>query len=118
MIEELVARVFTTRNLVHLEHWSTDSYAVHVALGEFYDILVGKIDGIVETYQGAFRKLEVPLLPMAKKPANIIKYLEADVKWISDHRSEISKGLTCLENLVDGITEAYFVTIYKLKGLS
>ena len=37
MIEDLIARVFCTRNCAHLAHWASDSYAEHEALGSFYE---------------------------------------------------------------------------------
>lgn len=54
MIDELISRVFASRNATHIEHWRTKSYAAHIALGEFYDGVIDNIDGIVEAYQGAF----------------------------------------------------------------
>ena len=54
MIEQLIAKVFSTRNCTHLAHWRTKSYAEHVALGDFYDSVVDLIDNLVECYQGNF----------------------------------------------------------------
>jgi len=54
MIEELVTRVFSTRNAAHLAHWKTKSFAEHSALGDFYDALIDGVDEIIEDYQGAF----------------------------------------------------------------
>ena len=54
MIEEFVSRSFALRDAAHLAHWATRSYSEHVALGEFYDGLLDKVDTIVEAYQGCF----------------------------------------------------------------
>ena len=48
MIEELVARVFALRNAAHLEHWATNSFSKHMALGSFYDDIIDKTDKLVE----------------------------------------------------------------------
>jgi len=91
MIEILIAKVFTTRGLAHLQHWSTPSYAQHMALGSFYEDIISDMDKIVEVYQGLFGKVSVPELPPSNASKNITKTLEEDVKWIADNRSKISK---------------------------
>jgi hypothetical protein len=53
MIEELVAKVFRTRNQAHLSHWKTKSYAEHQALGSFYDDIIDTTDKLVEACQGS-----------------------------------------------------------------
>ena len=74
MINVLVARVFAARNLAHLEHWKTKSYAQHMALNSFYDDVVDDIDSIVETYQGAFGLIKVPMLPEADAPKTFWRF--------------------------------------------
>ena len=118
MIEILIAKVFTTRGLAQLQHWSTSSYAQHVALGSFYEDIIPDMDKIVEVYQGMFGKVSVPELPPANASKNITKTLEDDVKWIADNRSKISKGISSIENLVDNLSATYAKTLYKLKNLS
>jgi len=118
MIEILVAKVFSTRGLAHLQHWNTPSYAQHIALGSFYSDIIEDIDKIVEVYQGLFGKIAVPELPAVIMSKNITKTLEDDIKWISDNRSKISKGISAIENLIDGLSETYLQTLYKLKNLS
>ena len=76
MINVLVARVFAARNLAHLEHWKTKSYAQHKALNEFYDGIISGIDRIVETYQGAFGLIKVPMLPEADAPKDFLAFLQ------------------------------------------
>ena len=118
MIEVLVARTFAARNIAHLEHWKTKSYAQHMAMNDFYDGVIDDVDAIVEAYQGAFSLISVPMLPEISAPKSIIKFLEDEMKWIADNRSEIAKGISAIENLVDGLSDTYLKTLYKLKNLS
>lgn len=118
MIEVLVARVFSARNVAHLAHLRTKSYAQHMALGGFYEDVVGQIDKIVEVYQVCFGIVEIPELPAATYPKNIIGYLEKEAEWISNNRTKVAKGVTAIENLIDGLSEIYFGTLCKLKNLS
>jgi len=119
MIKELVARVFAARNAAHLAHWNAKgkgSYARHVALGDFYDGVIDKIDGIVETYQGNFGLIgDVDLQPGDN--LDILKVLERDAGWLDQNRSKIAEGVRALENMVDDLAALYLSTIYKLRNL-
>lgn len=46
MIEDLVARVFKTRNQAHLSHWKTKSFAEHQALGGVYLSTIYKLKNL------------------------------------------------------------------------
>lgn len=117
MIEELVARVFATRNAIHLGHWKTKSYAEHMALGDFYEALPDKIDDIVELYQGAFDKIgAVETEPVVGK--DLIKHLQAEARWINDNRETISGDICAIENQLDDLSGLYWTVLYKLRFLS
>lgn len=117
MIEELVARVFHTRNMAHLEHWATQSYSQHMALGSFYDDIIGAIDDIVETFQGYDDLIGKVKVISAERPKDIAKFLDDEVNWIKENRDTIADGSTSVGNLLDSLMEIYFRTIYKLDNL-
>ena len=48
---------------------------------------------------------------------DVLKLLEADADWIEEHHEDICKGNRAVANLVDGVTEVYLTTIYKLRNL-
>lgn len=117
MIEELISRVFATRNAVHLAHWKTKSYAQHVALGELYDGLIDRIDAIVEMYQGAFGLIEnVDVKPISS--ADIMEHIGQEANWIEENRSAIAGDVCAIENQIDDLAGLYLTTFYKLKNLS
>ena len=119
MIEELIARVFYARNVAHFEHWRAEGvggYARHVALGEFYDGVIDALDKLVEAYQGAFEL--VGTIPAPKtKAEDILKILVEDAQWIEKNHEKICKGNRAVANLIDGVTEVYLTTTYKLRNL-
>lgn len=117
MIEELISRGFASRNAAHIEHWKTDSFARHMALGDFYESIIDKIDAIVEAYQGAFDLVKVGTLDRQPPAGDIIKYLEDDMEWISKNRMSICRGLPSLDNLLQDMEDLYLSTLYKLKRL-
>lgn len=117
MIEELVSRVFFTRNAAHLSHWATQSYSQHMALGSFYDDVLDKLDDIVETYQGSKELIGGVQVITKPVPKNMVNHLDLEVEWIRKNRETIADGCTAIENLIDGLLETYLRTIYKLDNL-
>lgn len=115
-IEELISRVFAARNLAHIAHWGTSSYAQHEALGEFYDKVIDQLDTLVEAYMGFFGKIEKVDLDYGVK-TDFATFLADEAKLICECRSQIARNNPALENLVDGLCEVYFKTFYKLANL-
>ena len=118
MIEELVARVFRTRNQAHLAHWKTKSYAEHQALGSFYDAVIDSIDKLVEAVQGSKGIIGHVNLECKDESVDIIKMLVEDANWTSKNRTKIASSVPAVENIVDELVGIYLSTIYKLKNLS
>jgi DNA-binding ferritin-like protein len=119
MIEELISRVFYARNVAHFEHWTANgvgAYARHKALGKFYDEVIDAIDKLVEAYQGAFELVGAVKAPKTKAD-DILLILIEDAEWIEKNHEAICKGNRAVANLIDGVTEVYLTTIYKLRNL-
>lgn len=117
-MEELIARIFKTRNQAHLAHWKTKSYAEHQALGSFYDDLIDALDKLVEACQGSKGIIGHVDLSCKDESVDIIKCLTEDANWISKNRSKIAHNVPALENILDEIVGLYLTTLYKLKNLS
>lgn len=118
MIEDMIARVFHTRNVTHLAHWKTRSYAEHQALGEFYDGVLDLLDKLVECYQGYCDALGEVTLTNKEMPSDISDLLTQDVDWICENRDKIAQSSSALANIIDEICALYMRTIYKLDFLS
>ena len=119
MIGQFIALLFLARDLAHREHFRVTgpgSYAKHKALGHFYDNVIDALDDLVEAYQGAF-DLIGPIPAPKTTPSDCLKALEADADWIEEHHEEICKGNRAVANLIDGVTDTYLSTIYKLRNL-
>lgn len=117
MIEELISRIFSTRNHAHIMHWATKSFAEHSALGSFYDTLVDLVDKFVETYQGSIGLVgEFKPKDYAGKKS-IMECIQEDITWMASNRDEICQNVYALENLLDEIVGEYLSTHYKLKFL-
>lgn len=116
MLEQLVTRVFATRNAAHAAHWRTTSYAQHMALGELYEALPGAIDDLVEAYQGAFTPIN-PTSGDFVSSITIIERLDADLLFVNANRLEITKGMPALDNLLQTLEGVYLKALYKLRNL-
>lgn len=118
MIEQLVSRVFYTRNAMHLAHWSEQSGYRHETLGALYKSIVDDLDAIVEAFQGCFTLIKkVPPRPGPMEVDNVEKHLAEEVDWIDENRERISKDFSAIENLVDTLSATYLSALYKLRNL-
>lgn len=118
MIEDLIARVFYTRNVAHWSHWratGNGSYAKHQALGSFYDDVIDALDSLVEAYQGACAL--IGNLPAPEGASDILSLLEGDASWIEAHHEDVCRGNRAIANLLDNVTNVYLSAIYKLRNL-
>lgn len=116
MIEEFVSRMFALRDSTHLAHWNTRSYAEHVALGEFYDELIDKVDTVIEAYQGCFGLIG-KVKPRDYSKENILKQIADTANWLADKRDDIAQDNQVIENQIDELGLFFATTHYKLKFL-
>lgn len=117
-MENFLATLFLSRDLAHGEHWRTGSYSQHMALGSFYDEIVGLADTLAEMYMGRNGVLDpIPLLEDEEKdtPEDTLR---AHLKIIEDSRYDaVPKTDTSLQNVIDEIVGLYLQTLYKLNRL-
>ena len=107
-----------SRTQVHIYHLQTKSYAEHVALGGYYDGIVGLVDGIIESYQGKYdliNSYESFGLDSYKSGDAVVTYLKALSKKV-DGAYAATKD-TFIQNQLDTVNELINSTIYKLRFL-
>ena len=113
MIAKLITKIFKERNNSHARHWSTNSYAQHQALGEFYESIIETLDKYIEAYIGTFGKLE----DIPDDVDNIGQVLRDNLIWLNENRSELSKEVPALENILDELAGLHMTTLFKLENL-
>lgn len=116
-MEDIIGLLFFARNVAHIEHLRTKSYAQHKALGHFYDEVIELADKLAEAYQGDQGLLkEIPLY--ANIPNySIDRFLEKQLETIDTLRKEASSR-SAIQNIIDEVIELYLSTLYKLRNLS
>lgn len=116
-IQQFIALLFLSRDFAHKAHLNSKSYAEHVALGSFYDEIIGLADSLSEAWQG--RNLElIGDIPTLQSPqGDSLSVLRRHLEVLEDSRDFIPKEDSTLSNIVDEIVALYLSTIYKLKFL-
>lgn len=113
--EQFVSMALLGRDLAHLAHWKTKSFAEHKALNEFYDSLLDLTDSFVEQYQGAYGKRMDIVRTTDDQKASIREVLEYQSEWIEMHRYKIcERDESALQNTIDEILRLYQTTAYLL----
>lgn len=101
----------------HIHHLGTDSYAQHVALGEFYDGLDDLSDKFIEAYQGKYSKIifEEKALFLGENGLELVLYIG---KEIANYRQMPGFPQDSeLQNIVDELADLVASTLYKLRFL-
>lgn len=114
--QEFVGVLFLARDVAHRAHLNTDSYAHHMALGDFYDSIIDLADKFTETWMGRNKK-KIGAIPFMKAPdSEILKQLEVLLEIVEESR-DFCKDDSTLQNIIDEIVAMFLSTIYKLKFL-
>ena len=114
-----VGTLFLARDVAHSAHLNTRSYAKHMALNVFYDVVIELADKFAEAYQGRHGLIGPISLMSAKKTSNVTDFLEASLADLEEMRYKVcEKDDSALQNIIDEIIGLYLSTIYKLKFLA
>jgi len=114
----LVGSLFWLRDLAHLDHLSTASYARHVALEEFYTGLLPLVDMFAECVQknNIIEQIAIPssYTSIVKEDNRIVVIMEAVKDEIERHKYLYSTGEM---NVLEDIITLMDRTVYKLNNL-
>lgn len=101
--------LFQSRDIIHLTHLDTRSYAEHKALDAYYDGILDLTDSFIEKYFGRNGRLEI-IIPEAKKAdaQTHLKELRAVMEAERDNYS------TDLQNILDDMIGLVNETLYLL----
>lgn len=114
-IPALISLLFEARTQAHIFHLQSKSYAQHVALGSYYDEIIGLADSIAENYQGRVEIIQ-SYPKVSVNSTDPIKMIEQVRSWIDKNRKDCSKE-TEIQNLIDEVQSLNNSTLYKLKNL-
>lgn len=110
-----IATLLHSATNTHFFHFTTNSYAQHVALGAYYDEIVELTDALAESYMGLYGQFK-SFPNCYHNPTNPLNYLESLQKFVEEARGDLPED-SQLQNQIDAIAELIDSTIYKLKFL-
>lgn len=119
-MNEYLGTLMQSRNQTHIYHLQTTSYAKHIALNEYYDMIVDLIDSLGEAYQGKYGIITdykmIGTLSDLNEEDDILQYLEKIAKYCELKRQKLpQEGF--LTNIYDDVDTLLRSTIYKVKQL-
>lgn len=101
----------------HIHHFSTRSYATHVALNEYYEAIPGLVDELVEAYQGKYGIVTGYPTTYTMPQGEPVQLLTELKMYVSAMRGSLPQD-TELQNIVDEMAALISSTLYKLTFLS
>lgn len=118
-VGKLIGTLFLSRDVAHREHLKTNRYAVHMALGSFYEDIICVADKLTESYQGRNGIIEdIPILTNDRPNSDIIKILEYHLAQFEKARyTALGKDDAPLQSIADEVVAVYLSTLYKLRQL-
>lgn len=115
-MNNFIGLLFLSRDVAHREHLATNSYATHVALGDFYDKVIDLADSLAEMWQGREDKVLQVEFAEEESSGSIVETLQAHLDIVEKLRYKVvDKDDTALQNVIDEIVGVYLTTLYKLR---
>lgn len=112
-----VSTLLHSATLTHMMHFKTDSYANHIALGEYYEAIPDMVDSLVESIQGAYETIIEPYPSMfGAGDAEPLAYMISLRNYVRDYRVDMPQDSE-IQNEIDNIANLLNHTVYKLKFL-
>ena len=105
--------LFQSRDLMHIAHLETMSFAQHNALDTFYKEIIESVDELTETYFGIIDG-RVPLVIPESRLVNADFYLRGLRKTIYENRDSLGMENTEIQNIIDEILGLIAQTLYRL----
>jgi DNA-binding ferritin-like protein len=117
MIEQLLERFLSFQQQIRLYHWTTRSYARHVASGSLYESLDKKIDQFIETLQGrhTIKNVRFKMDVWSMTDKEIVKELHRFCDFLAKDIEEMLDELSIssdLKNIRDEMISLTHQTLY------
>ena len=106
---KFIGTLFQSRDMMHLQHLNTTSFAEHKALGGYYEGILDLIDSFTEIYFG--RNKRIPIVIPESKVANAADHLKSMQKLIDGERNNYPSEL---QNIMDEMLALVNKTLYLL----
>ena len=109
MCGKFIGQLFQSRDIMHIAHLQTTSFAEHKALGAYYDGILDLTDKFTEVYFGRFKRCEI-IIPEAKN-MSAVDHLKEMQALVDGERSNYTSEL---QNIMDEMLGLINQTLYLL----
>jgi hypothetical protein len=109
VLAKFIGMLFQSRDMMHLMHLKTESFAEHKALNAYYDGILEFTDSFTESYFGYYGRLDITIPQSTAEDA--ITHLKSLAKTIDD---EYKNYPHCLQNILDEMSALIYKTLYLL----
>ncbi len=106
---KFIGMLFQSRDMMHLMHLKTESFAEHKALNAYYDGILEFTDNFTESYFGYYGRLDITIPRSTAEGA--ITHLKSLAKTIDE---EYKNYPHCLQNILDEMSGLIYKTLYLL----
>ena len=114
-INEFISVLHQSKQQAIVWHHQTTSFSEHKALNNYYDEIVELIDGLVESIQGIYPRIESyttsPLVDWTEGGSTI--YFKGLYDYVQKNRSTIYQE-TWVQNQIDEVAQLISETLYQL----
>jgi len=101
--------LFQSRDIMHLTHLNTTSFAEHKALNAYYDGILELTDQFAEVYFGRFKRVDITIPQSKMMPA--VEHLKEMQQLIEGERMNYTSEL---QNIMDEMLSLINKTLYLL----
>ena len=113
---EFVSQLHNAKQQAIVWHHQTTSFSVHKALNNYYDEIVERLDGLVESVSGIYgRPTSYELVNPVdyQSPEQVIAYFQALYAEVQSER-QVTFQESWIQNQIDNIAELIAETLYLL----
>jgi len=121
---QFFSKIFESREMAHVYHLQLKgdpgSYASHIALGEYYDGVIGILDELIEVYQGQYDIVQGYNIIDTSSTQNLdkLEYFSSVVDYLKNSRyTLLSQDDPHYQAIIDEIINLLYRLIYKLRFL-
>lgn len=109
MSGKFIGQLFQSRDMMHIAHLQTTSFAEHKALGSYYDGILDLTDKFTEVYFGRTKRCEI-IIPESKN-MSAVEHLREMQSLVDGERSNYTSEL---QNIMDEMLALINKTLYLL----
>ena len=106
---KFIGQLFQSRDMMHIAHLQTTSFAEHKALGAYYDGILDLTDKFTEVYFGRAKRCEI-IIPESKN-MNAVDHLKEMQALVDGERANYTSEL---QNIMDEMLALINRTLYLL----